>query len=141
MSEQIEFDESKCDETTISQPVSAVREGAFPVIVAHPEAWTSSFAQNLVTELQDGPGILLNFIDEAHQHGADHWQNIRPEMKTIPGRLRLFLEPGSPTLAMSATLTKAECETLSENVGFHEEPTVLGSDPVQEGINSIQNLN
>ena len=128
----IEFEDKNCDEATLSKPLEAVLGGLFPVIVGHPEAWSTPFGQDLVTDLQDGPGVLLNFIDEAHQHGADHWQQIRPEMKTVPGRLRIFLEPGSPTLAMSATLTKSEVEALSENLGFHEKPTILESDSVQE---------
>ena len=100
----IEIDEENLEEPTLSKPVSAVRDGLYPIIVGHPEAWSTPFGQNLVTDLKNGPGILLNFIDEVHQHGSDHWGKIRPEMKTVPGRLRIFLEPGAPTLAMSATL-------------------------------------
>ena len=74
----IDVDSDEAMEPNVSKPITGVLEGEFPIIVGHPEAWNTGFGQDLVSKLKEGPGILLNFIDEAQMHGSDHWQRIRP---------------------------------------------------------------
>ena len=75
--------------------------------------------------------IVLNWIDELHQGLDDHWSGIRPEMKTMTARLRVFSLPGAPIIAMSATATEAEVSAMIQNLGLRSKPVILRASPVQ----------
>ena len=66
-----------------------------------------------------------------HQGLDDHWSNIRPEMKSVMARLRIFSQPGAPILAMSATVTDSEVSAMITNLGLREKPIILRASPVQ----------
>ena len=53
-------------------------------------------------------------------------------MKTVTARMRIFAEPGSPTVAMSATATVQEVESIVKNLGLRVKPVVLRASPIQE---------
>ena len=46
-------------------------------------------------------------------------------MQKIAGRMRIFAEPGAPTVAMSATATAKEVEDMVNNLGVRKKPVVL----------------
>ena len=46
-------------------------------------------------------------------------------MQKIAGRMRIFAEPGAPTVAMSATATAKEVEDMVNNLGLRKKPVVL----------------
>ena len=46
-------------------------------------------------------------------------------MQKIAGRMRIFAEPGAPTVAMSATATTKEVEDMVNNLGLRKKPVVL----------------
>ena len=74
--------------------------------------------------------IVLTFVDELHQGLDDHWNGIRPEMKTVTARLRVFASPGAPILAMSATATESEVSGMIQNLGLRAKPVILRASPV-----------
>ena len=76
--------------------------------------------------------IVLNFVDELHQGLDDHWSSIRPEMKSVMSRLRIFSQPGAPVVAMSATVTEPEVSAMIKNLGLREKPVILRASPVQD---------
>ena len=76
--------------------------------------------------------IVLNCIDELHQGLEDHWSNIRPEMKNVMARLRIFSQPGAPVIAMSATATESEVKSMIRNLNLREQPVVLRASPIQD---------
>ena len=73
----------------------------------------------------------MNFVDELHQGLDDHWDTIRPEMKAVTARLRVFSLPGAPVVAMSATATDKEISGIISNLGLREKPVILKASPVQ----------
>ena len=75
--------------------------------------------------------IVLNFVDELHQGLEDHWNIIRPEMKSVTARLRVFSLPGAPVVAMSATATDLEVSGMIKNLGLRQKPVILRASPVQ----------
>ena len=58
-------------------------------------------------------------------------------MKTLAGRMRIFAEPGSPTVAMTATATSKEISSMISNLGFRTEPVILKASPVQNHIKFV----
>ena len=76
--------------------------------------------------------IVFNCIDELHQGLDDHWSKIRPEMKSVMARLRIFSQPGAPVVAMSATVTEEEVSSMVKNLGLREKPVILRASPVQD---------
>ena len=87
--------------------------------------------QVLIRNLQRAGMIVLNFIDEMHQGLSNHWDEIRPEMKTVTARLRVFSLPGAPVVAMTATATHSEVSGMIENLGLRTKPVILRASPVQ----------
>ena len=61
----------------------------------------------------------------------DHWNSIRPEMKTVTALLRVFSLPGAPIVAMSATTTDREISGIISNLRLRERPVILQASPVQ----------
>ena len=55
-------------------------------------------------------------------------------MKTLAGRMRIFAEPGSPTVAMTATATTLEISSMIKNLGLRTKPVILRASPVQSHI-------
>ena len=88
--------------------------------------------QALVRILQKRGMIVFNCIDELHQGLDDHWSKIRPEMKSVMARLRIFSQPGAPVVAMSATVTEEEVTSMVKNLGLREKPVILRASPVQD---------
>ena len=58
-------------------------------------------------------------------------------MKTLTGRLRIFAEPGSPTVAMTATATDMEISSMISNLGLRTAPVILKASPVQSHIKFV----
>ena len=53
-------------------------------------------------------------------------------MKTVTARIRIFSNHGAPTLAMSATVTDKEVQSIVKNLGLRENPVILRASPVQD---------
>ena len=73
---------------------------------------------------------MLELVTTLIQGLENHWSNIRPEMKSAMGRIRIFSQPGAPVLAMSATVTQAEVSAMIKSVGLRDKPEVLRASPV-----------
>ena len=58
-------------------------------------------------------------------------------MKTLAGRMRIFAEPGSPTVAMTATATTLEISSMIKNLGLRTKPVILRASPVQSHIKFV----
>ena len=58
-------------------------------------------------------------------------------MKTLPGRMRIFATPGSPTVAMSATATEKEISSMVSNLGLRNAPVILKASPIQNHIKFV----
>ena len=71
--------------------------------------------------------IVFNGIDELHQGLDDHWSKIRPEMKSVMARLRIFSQPGAPVVAMSATVTEEEVSSMVKNLEETSYPQSISS--------------
>ena len=126
------------DQALLSSIEEEVLSGSFPVIIGHPESWGSDRGQKLLRNLQSQEMIQLNFVDEMHQGLDDHWKKIRPEMKTLTGRLRIFAVRDSPTVAMTATATDVEVAAIIKNLGFRTAPAILKASPVQPHIKFVK---
>ncbi len=102
------------------QVISDVQSGRQPVLIAAPEA----VAKSLLRPLGDAAeaGFLTHFvIDEAHL--VEQWGNdFRPSFQTIASQRHAWIRKAPPgraprTVAMSATLTALQVETLEALFG------------------------
>ena len=82
--------------------------------------------------------ILLVAVDEFHQGQIGHWDQFRPNMMKVIGRLRIFRASGAPSLAMSATATSAEVSATISNLGFRNTPVLLHASPTQHNIKIVR---
>ena len=82
--------------------------------------------------------ILLVAIDECHQSQVGHWDQFRPNMMKVIGRLRIFRTSGAPSLAMSATATSEEVTATISNLGFRNTPILLHASPTQQNIKLVK---
>ena len=78
--------------------------------------------------------MIFVCIDEFHQGGKGHWESFRPDMLRGSASLRLYGVKGCPTLAMTATSTKAEIQQVVEALGLRTPPIILTSSPIQPHI-------
>ena len=53
-------------------------------------------------------------------------------MQKVTARMRIFAEVGAPTLAMSATATVEEVDTMVKDLGLRSKPVVLRASPIQD---------
>lgn len=105
--------------------------GHFKIIIGHPESWATETGQRVLLGLKRRKMAILYAIDEFHKMLPAHWKKIRPEMADMSRRLRAFLVKGSPTVCLSATVTKEEIAATIELLGFSEPAVVLSSSPIQ----------
>ena len=120
------------EEVSLSTSIEDFKSGKLACIIGHAESWMSKTAGAILDTLQKKGLILFNFLDEAHTPLKHHWDTFRPQMKLVPGMLRGRAVRGSPTLAMTATLTEEEIGELQKNLGLRTvNTTVLQSNPIQ----------
>ena len=55
-------------------------------------------------------------------------------MQRVAARMRIFLVPGAPSIAMSATATSVEVEAIIRNLNLRERPEILRVSPIQDHI-------
>ena len=55
-------------------------------------------------------------------------------MKTVTARMRIFSVPGAPALAMTATATESEVNSMIKNLGLRDKPVILRASPIQDHI-------
>ena len=64
-------------EASLSSPEESILQGAYPVLIGHPESWANSVGQKLLKNLQQKGRVLSTFVDELHQGLECHWNSIR----------------------------------------------------------------
>ena len=127
--ETVEDDE----DVALSSSVEEFKNGNVQMMIGHAESWSTKTATSILDSLQEKGKILFNFVDEAHTPLKNHWETFRPQMKRVPGMLRGRAVRGSPTLAMTATLTEEEVGELQNCLGLRSANTViLQSNPIQK---------
>jgi superfamily II DNA helicase RecQ len=113
--------------------LDALLDGEFPVLVGHPESFSSPMGQHILRELQSRDRIIQIVIDEVHTNL--HWSDFRPGLMQESCSLRTFAVKGAPVCLMTATATEKELKTVSRCLGLQRTPPVLiASNPVQEHI-------
>ena len=113
------------DDVALSAPVEEFKSGAVKMIIGHAESWITNTAEDILESLQQRRLILFTFLDEAHIPLEHHWDMFRPKLKAVPGMLRGRAVRGSPTLAMTATLTEEEEKKLLKCLGLRSDNTVV----------------
>ena len=127
--ETVEDDE----DVALSSSVEEFKNGNVQMMIGYAESWSTNTATSILDSLQEKGKILFNFVDEAHTPLKNHWEAFRPQMKRVPGMLRGRAVRGSPTLAMTATLTEEEVGELQNCLGLRSANTViLQSNPIQK---------
>ena len=58
-------------------------------------------------------------------------------MQKVPGRIRIFSEPGAPFLAMTATATPDEVDALIKDLNMRRKPVILRASPIQDHIKFV----
>ena len=81
--------------------------------------------------------ILLVGIDEFHQSQTGHWDQFRPDMSKVIGRLRIYRAKDAPCVAMTATATPDEVSATISNLGFKTPPVLLQATPIQQNIKLV----
>jgi superfamily II DNA helicase RecQ len=135
---KLKKEEGNEDEVELSCLEDEVLDGKFPVVIGHPESWGSNRGQKLLLELKKRQMVLMVGIDEFHQGQVGHWEEFRPNMMKIIGRLRIFRVTGAPCLAMSATATSEEVSATISNLGFRTVPVLLQASPTQQNIKLVK---
>ena len=77
MGGQIRKELNDTGEASLSTPEQSILEGAYPVLIGHPESWANAVGQKLLKNLQQRGLVLFTFIDELHQGLECHWNSIR----------------------------------------------------------------
>jgi hypothetical protein len=125
-------DSGEEDDLFLSDPVDDFKTGRVKCLIGHAESWVSRVAQDILDSLREKGLIILTFVDEAHIPLSDHWDSFRPQLKLVPGQLRGRAVRGSPTLAMTATLTPQEVKELEASLGLRSNTVTLKANPIQE---------
>lgn len=105
-----------------------IRDGRQRVVLAAPEAILTGLSQALDDAAHQGHLTHL-IIDEAHL--VEQWGNeFRPEFQAMSGQRRSWLAVAPPgrqviTVAMSATLTEQQIQTLEELYGTPGQTTLV----------------
>ena len=120
------------DDIVLSGPVEDVKTGRLKCLLGHAESWVSNIAQEILDSLREKGLVILTIVDEAHIPLSDHWDSFRPQLKLVPGQLRGRAVKGSPTLAMTATLTPEEVKELETCLGLRSNTVLLKANPIQE---------
>ena len=126
------------EEAELSCLEEEVLDGKFQIVIGHPESWGSTRGQKLLLELKKRDLILLVAVDEFHQGLSGHWDQFRPNMTKVIGRLRVFRASSAPCLAMSATATSAEVSAMIANLGIRTDPVLLQASPTQSNIKLVK---
>ena len=114
--------------------LSDLLEGEYPVIIGHPESFETPLGRRILKELQRRGMMILLCIDEFHQSDEGHWGCFRPQMLKASTAFRLYGVRNCPTIAMTATATNEEVETVIAALGLRSSPVVLTSTPIQSHL-------
>ena len=124
------------DNVSISHPLAELSSGDVPIIVGHPESFSSSAGRQILDSLQEKGLIMQIVIDEAHAGLASQWAgSFREGMLKAPARIRVKAQENAPVLAMSATLSYEDTKELMSNLDLSSDKTVvIRENPVLSNI-------
>jgi superfamily II DNA helicase RecQ len=123
------------EQARLSCSIEDLIDGKFPVIIGHPESFSTPLGQRILGELQRRDQILQIVIDEFHTNSA--WSKFRPALMKQSCGLRAFARKGAPVCIMTATATEKVVREVVVGLGLERSQrstVMLVSNPVQEHI-------
>jgi len=120
------------NDAELSCLLSYLLEGTEPVLIGHPESFSTPLGRRILQELQRRSMIILVCLDEFHQ--SDQWGTFRPEMMKSSTALRLYGVKNCPVIAMTTTATQVEVDQVITFLGLRSPPVQLTASPIQSHI-------
>ena len=119
-------------DTKMSCTLDDLLEGKFPLLVCHPNCFSSPLCQRVLAALERQKMLNLVVIDEVDTNR--HWSGFRPEMMRQSLGLLNFSRKGAPIMIMTATAKEKELREIVKKMALREQPVLITSNPVQPHI-------
>ena len=129
---QIPIFETHCPMAKLSCTLEDLLEGKFPLLVCHPDCFSSPLCQMVLCELERLEMLNLVVIDEFDTN--KHWKDFRPEMMRQSTGLRNYSRKGSPMMVMTASAKEKEVREIVKLMALKHPPVLVTTNPIQSHI-------